>query len=167
MATVRQVLTPYDALFPASNPALFRAVAGTNFPVVALSFDNTTEQSVYFAFQPLAYGSGNITLRILWYAATATTGGVTFGASLAAITPDTDTQDVETDSFATEVTADDSHLGTTAKRIHEATLTLNQLDSVSAGDWCMLKLARKPGNTNDTMADDALVVGIEMTYSDT
>ena len=167
MATVKQVFGPRDALFPASNPATFKAVAGSNFPVESLAFDATTEETCYFTFPALSYGSGNITVRINWYADTATAEDVVFGCSLAAITPNTDTQDIETDAFATETTGTDAHLGTTGQRLHEMTVTVSNLDSVAAGDWCVLRLARKVGDAADDMTGDALVVLVTVEYSDT
>lgn len=167
MSTIKHRFGPRDALYPASNYAQYRAVSGTNFPVESLAFDATTEETVYFMFPAINYGSGNLTARVRWYADTASSGGVTWGASLAAITPDADTTDIETKAFATETTGDDTHLGTTNKRLHEATVTISNLDSVAAEDWCVLRLARKVGNANDTMTGDALVVEVGIDYSDT
>lgn len=167
MATVRQPLEPMDAVFPTSNPAAPTMVQGTNFPVPGLAFDATTQETAFFPFHAAAYGSGNITVRIYWYADTASTGGVTFGASLAAITPDTDTQDVETKAFATENTASDTHLGTTGQRDHSFTITLSNLDSIAANDDCMLRIRRVPADGSDTMTGDAIIKRVVLEYSDT
>lgn len=167
MATVKQVLDPRDARYPASNFGQYTAFAGTNFPVESLAFDAATAETVYFPFRAVNYGSGNVTVRVYWYADTATSGDVLWGASLAAISPNTDTQDIETKAFATEVTQLDSHLGTTGQRLHSIDITVNQLDSIAAGDWCVLRLARKAADGTDTMTGDALVVGLDLEYSDT
>lgn len=168
MGTVKHRFGPRDAEFPASNYAQFRAVAGSNFGVESLGFDTTTEESCYFKFPAVGYGSGNLTITVRWYSNDGeTTGGVTFGASLCAITPNQDTQDIETDTFATEVTASDTHLGTTGQRLHEMTISLTNLDSLGAEDWCVLKLARKPSDGSDTMAGDCNVVEVGIDYSDT
>lgn len=168
MATVKHRFGPRDAVYPASNYAQFRAVAGTNFPVESLGFDATTEESVFFMFPAVGYGSGNLTVNVRWYSETAqTTGGVTFGGSLAAITPNTDTQDIETKAFATEVTASDTHLGTTGQRLHEMSIVVTNLDSIGAEDWCVLKLARKVADAGDTMTGDCNVVEVGIDYSDT
>ena len=156
---------PRDADFPASNFAQFVAFAGTNFPVEALAFDASTEETVYFKFRAVNYGSGNATIRVNWYADSASSGGVTFGASLAAITPNTDSQDIETKAFGTEVNGSDTHLGTTGQRLHSFTIDLNQLDSLAADDWCVLRLARKVADGGDTMTGDCLVVGVEVEYT--
>lgn len=167
MSTVKHLFFPRDALYPASNYPQYKAVAGTNFPVESLAFDASTEEACYFPFAAINYGSGNLTIRIKWYADTASANGITFGASLAAITPNTDTQDIETKAFATENTASDTHLGTTGQRLHEFTITVSNLDSVAAGDWCVLKLARKVADAGDTMTGDCQVVEVDIEYSDT
>jgi len=164
MATISIPLHPWDAQLPATNPAAPTVVAGTNFPVVSLAFDATTQETAYFYFPALLYGSGNVTVTVEWYAATATSGTVVFGASLACITPNTDTTDIETKAFATENTATDTHLGTTGHRLHSFDITVSNLDSIAAGDFVALRLRR---DMSDTMTGDACVVRVIVSYSDT
>lgn len=163
MATVVHVFGPRDALYPASNYAQFKSVAGTNFPVESLAFDASTSETVYFLFRAVSYGSGNLTIRIRWYADTASSGDVIFLAALACITANTDTQDIETKAFGSTNSATDSHLGTTGQRLHEVTITLSNTDSIAADDWCVLSLAR---DISDTMSGDALVVEVGVEYAD-
>lgn len=168
MATVKMQLSPEEALFPASSFPQFKVVQGTNFPVAGLYFDASAVEACYWKFIIPSYGSGNITANIYWYGDTATSGGVAFRTYIAAITPDTDSQDVETDSLASANQVNDTHLGTTAQRIHKAVCTISNLDSVAADDFVTFKLDRYATDaTNDTMTGDAVVVAIELTYSDT
>lgn len=167
MATVYQSFEPADALLPTSNGAAPSQVQGTNFPVPGLAFDATTQETVFFGFPALNYGSGNLTVEVQWYADSASSGGVTFGASLAAITPNTDSQDIETDSFATENTASDTHIGTTGQRLHSFSITVSNLDSLASGDWVMLRLRRVPADGSDTMTGDCIVSRVVLSYSDT
>lgn len=167
MSTIVQTLYPEDALYPAASYAQFKSVSGTNFPINSLAFDAAAEETCYFKFRAVRYASGNVTIRLRWYADTATSGGIAFGASLAAITPNTDSGDIETKAFATEVVDVDTHLATTGQRLHEMTIAVNQLDSIAADDWCVLRLARKVGNAGDTMTGDALIVEVGIEYSDT
>lgn len=164
MATVSHTFFPGDAQLPTSNPATPSVVFGTNFPVVGSTFDTTTQETEYFYFVALRYGSGNVTVTVLWYADTASSGTFTMGASLAAITPNTDTQDIETKAFATENTATDTHLGTTGQRLHSFDITVSNLDSLTANDWVVLRMRR---DTGDTMAGDAIPVAYVLSYSDT
>jgi hypothetical protein len=143
------------------------AQAGTNITVQSLKFDAATDEACAFVFDAILYGSGNLTVGIAWYADTASSGNVVWGASIAAITPDTDTQDVETDAWATENTVTDSHLGTTGQRLHRASITLSNLDSLTARDQCWLRIRRLGTDGSDTMAGDAQLVAVTLSYSDT
>ena len=165
MATTVQDFGPFDAVPVATNYGTLDVVAGTNFPVPAIDFDPTTAETVYFFFRATNYGSGNLTLKIDWYADTGSSSDVVWGAAIAAITPDTDTQDIETKAFATAQTVSDTHLGTTGQRLHEAVLTLSNLDSIANGDWVCLKFYRDAAA--DGMTGDASVVKLSLSYSDT
>jgi hypothetical protein len=167
MATVKVPLHPRSAIPASSNGAQHKVVDGTNFPVPSLAFDATTEESVYFQFRIPNYGSGNLTLTLNWYADTASSGDVVFGAAIAAVTPNTDTQDIETKAFATANTVTDTHLGTTGQRLHETAITISNLDSIAANDYVVLKLYRVAADAGDTMTGDALVTMAELSYSDT
>jgi hypothetical protein len=167
MATVTQTFSPFDAVPPASNFATLDVIAASNYSLPCLDFDASTDEAAYFFFRAVSYGSGNLTVTVDWYADTANTGDVVWGAQLAAITPDTDTQDVETKAFATANTATDSHLGTTGQRLHRASITVSNLDSIAANDWCCLKLYRDADNAADTLSGDCSVVAVAVSYSDT
>ncbi len=167
MATVRFALLPGGASYPSTNPAAPVMTQGTNFPVPGLAFDATTQETTFWTFPLMTYGSGNITAKVYWCADTGASGGVVFGASLAAITANTDTQDIETKSFATENTASDTHLGTTNQRLHEFDITISNLDSAAANDWLCLRLRRVPADGSDTMTGDAIVTAVLISYSDT
>lgn len=169
MATVYLSFGPFDGVPPASNYATLDVIAGTNFPVPCLDFDATTDESIFFYFRAWNYGSGNLTISIDWYADTASSANVVWQAQIACITPDTDSQDIETDALATLNFVQDTHLGTVNQRLHRASITLSNLDSIAAGDWCVLKLTRDADSTNatDDMAGDASLVGLTVSYSDT
>ena len=169
MATVRQVLSPEQAQFLGSAFPQVLKINGTNFPVSGLGYDASTDEAAFWKVRAMAYGSGNLTLNISWYADTASTGNVVWEAQIAAITPNTDTQDVETDSLATLNYVQDTHLGTTGQRLHECTITISNLDSLAANDVFWLRVARDANGTNatDDMTGDAILTSLELTYSDT
>jgi hypothetical protein len=169
MATVRIQLDPGSAQFKTTAFPAMVLNQGTNFPVLGLAFDATTDEAAFFFFRADNYGSGSLTLEIDWYADTASTANVVWEAQLACITTDTDTQDIETKAFAALNFVQDTHLGTTGQRLHRAVITISNLDSIAAGDWCVLRLARDANSTSatDDMAGDAIVVGAELSYSDT
>jgi hypothetical protein len=78
---------------------------------------------------------------------------------MAAITPDTDTQDIETDGLPTTTNVTDSHLGTVVQRLHRAVVTLTgaALDSLAAQDNAVLRVARVATDGADTMTGDAIL----------
>lgn len=167
MATTRQNLMPEEATFQTTAfPSLVR-VNGTNFPVVSLAYDAAATETAYFKWVAIAYGSGNVTAKVGWYADTASSGDVRWEVALAAITPDTDTQDVETKAFATAHAFTDSHLGTTGQRVHEASQAISNLDSIAAGDMCVLRVSRLGADAADTMTGDAQLLYVKLEYSDT
>jgi hypothetical protein len=92
---------------------------------------------------------------------------VVWGAQIAAITPNSDSQDVETDAFAAASTVTDSHIGTTAQRVHTCSITISNLDSLASGDLVYLHLYRDASETGtDTLAADANVLSTRLSYSD-
>lgn len=166
MATVYQAFDPKAASFLNSAfPGLVKS--GTSAPVDGLAYDAAAIEAAFWWFRAVRYGSGNVTVDIDWYADTATSGDVVWQVQLAAITPNTDTQDIETKTFATANSFTDNHLGTTGQREHRATVTVSNLDSVAADDTVWIRLARDATNAADTMAGDAIVVMVTASYSDT
>lgn len=166
MATVYQTLDPGAAQFLSTS---FSALVknGSNFPVVGLAFDAASDEAAFWLFRAINYGSGNVTVAIDWYADTATSGDVIWGVQLAAITTDTDTQDVETKALATANTVTDTHLGTTGQRLHRASVTVSNLDSLAANDDVWIRIYRDADAAGDTMTGDAILVLATVSYSDT
>lgn len=169
MATVYHELAPEEAQFLATAFPQFLKINGTSFPVSGLAYDAATDEAAFWKLHAISYGSGNLTLTILWYADTASANNVVWEAQLAVITPNTDTQDVETKSLATLNFVQDTHLGTTGQRLHSCAITISNLDSLAAGDEVWLRIARDANGTNatDDMAGDAILVGAILSYSDT
>jgi len=168
MATTRLVLNVDSAQpVPGSTLPQFKQ-AGSSVGVSSYSFDAGADEALQFVVPYVqAYGSGNLTVKLRWFADTATSGDVVWGAAIAAITPETDSQDIETDSLATENTVTDSHLGTTAQRLMEASITVSNLDSLAAADYLSLRIRRIGTNGSDTMSGDAQLAGVVVEYSDT
>tara|TARA_R110000868_G_scaffold181339_5_gene422293 strand:+ start:217 stop:639 length:423 start_codon:yes stop_codon:yes gene_type:complete len=137
---------------------------GTNFPINTLAFDTTTSETVYFRFIARNYLSGNLTIRVRWYADTATTGGVVWGAAIAAVSAG-DAQNMETKAFATEQLSATSTASATTHGPVEATITVSNLDSLASLDDVTLRIARKVAEAGDTMAGDALVMFVIVEYA--
>lgn len=160
---VMQFFPPEAALYPTSNYATFKSISGTNFPVNSLAFDETTDETVFFRGMLKGFTEPYVEVRLRWYADTATSGNVIWGVSMAAITPNLDTQDIETKAFGTETTVTATHLGTTAQRLQETTLVLTSTDSLTDLDDVTLRITRKA--SSDTMAGDAQLVGVMVVNS--
>lgn len=157
----RQALTPGAAEYLAANFPQLNKINGTNIPVTALFFDAATKESAFWRFQISNYAGGNLTLTLLWYADTASASDVIWGCKIAAITPDTDTQDIETDGQASAQTVTDTHLGTTGQRLHTCAITISNLDSLASGDDLSIEVYRDAAAGGDTMTGDAgLVYGV-------
>jgi hypothetical protein len=171
MATVYPVrLLPESAQFLASAfPSLGKA-NGTSFPVMGLYYDAATDEAAFWHLPDLSdYGSGNWSVDIEWYASNATSGNVVWEVQIASITPNTDSGSVETKALGTLNFVQDTHLGTTGKRLHRCTITLSNLDSFAVLDDVWLRIARDANSTNatDDMANDAILTAAIISYSDT
>lgn len=162
------IFYPDAAKFLGSAFPAFKIALGSNFPVDGLYFDASIQESAFWKFIAENYGSGNITIDIWWYADTASSGTVVWEAQLSAITPNTDSQNIETDALATLNYVQDTHLGTTGQRVHHCQITLSNLDSIAADDLCHLKIARDADGTNaaDSMTGDAVLLVARISYSD-
>ena len=168
MATVYHNILPENAQFLSTAFPQLVKFLGTNFPVTGLAYDaSAADEGAYWKFPATSYGSGNLTLDIFWYADTASSGDIIWGAQIAAITPNTDTQDVETKAFATAQTALDTHLGTTGQRLHTIPITISNLDSLASNDIVWLKIYRDSDAAGDTMTGDGILVYARLSYSDT
>ena len=166
MATVYQALDVGAGQYLSTAfPALVKN--GTNFPVAGLAYDAAAVEAAFWYLHATSYGSGNVTVNLHWYADTATSGAVVWGVQLAAITPNTDTQDVETKALATANTATDTHLATTGQRLHEIDVTVSNLDSLANNDAVWLRIYRDATNGSDTMTGDAILTSVVVSYSDT
>lgn len=167
MAEVVHEFPAWTGEFRSSGfPALVKA-NGSNYPVPGLAFDAAAVEAAFFFLRASKYGSGNISVDIDWYADTASSNAVVWGAQLAAITPATDTQDIETDGLATAATTTTSHAGTTGQRLHRTTITISSLDSLAVDDFVALRVYRDAAAGGDTMTGDAIAVFVTVRYSDT
>lgn len=170
MVATKVTGSPSSALPPlGANSAQLVAAAGTNAPVEYMAYDASTSESRCWQIDsmPSDYTGGDITVIVKWNAASATSGNVVWGVSLLATTPNSDSGSWEAESFGTEdVSAADTHLGTTAARVHaiSCTLTGAELDAIAAGDVGILRIARKTADGGDTMAGDAQIISWELQY---
>jgi hypothetical protein len=113
---------------------------------------------------PADYASAPV-LKVQFKMVSATTGNVVWEGRLMAVTPG-DSQDVDADGFAASNTDTEAVPGT-AGHLDEASITLTNADSVAAGDFVVIYLARLGADGSDTATGDAemLVAALEYTQS--
>jgi hypothetical protein len=148
------VFTPLDAQPPASN----FATIDTRNSISVLDFDAATSESTVFVGvmpETAVLGSG-IKVRLHWAATSATSGNCVWGVQLERMNTDMDS-----DSFATAVTATSVTNGTSG--IPTVTeLTVATIDGLLAGEPYRLKVYRDAANGSDTMTGDAELVAVEV-----
>ncbi len=163
----KRLLLPEEARFSASAGVPTRVrVAGTAFPVVGLAFSDATVQSAFWRLDVSGYTSGTLIAQVHWYADTASTGATHWGASVAAITPETDTVDAETKTVAVEASGNARHLGTTGQRLHTATVLVTNVDSMAGGDCVWLRVRRLASSSADYLVGDAILERVHVFYPD-
>jgi hypothetical protein len=173
MATGTILLPVGGAVLPdgsATNlaPALQRRKSSGSAPApyfLELWFDAATEEWASWSFRmPADYASAPV-LKVQYKMASATTGDVIWAGSIAAVT-DGDSTDVDAKVFATANTATVTVPGT-AGHLDEASITMTNADSVAAGDFVVVRIARQGAAGGDTATGDAEFVGAALTYTTT
>ena len=157
-SVLMQYFPPEAALYPTSNYAQFKSINGTNFPINMLAFDASTDETVFFRGVANNFNLTGVEVRLRWYADTGTTGNCIWGVSLAAISPNLDSQDIETKALTPEQTITSVHLGTTGQRVQESVLQMANIDSMADLDALILKITRKA--SSDTMTGDAFLLDV-------
>ena len=165
MATATLHLDVASARFRSTNAAATVKANGTTVPVLGIAFDAAADEEAHFSFRISNYGSGNVFVRIAWYADTAASGNVVFGVALGAITSG-DPTNIETKALGTEATTAVA-AESVAQAMSHITIQITSIDSIADGDFVFVRLRRLGTNGSDTMAGDAIVVALELNYSDT
>jgi len=127
-----------------------------------LDFDTTTEEHADFTFAlPSDYGGGTMTAQVFWtHAATTCDFGVTWGIAGRCYGND----EALDQAPGTEVMVDDTGGTTTDMYISAATAAITWAGTPAAGELIILTVARKPGEAGDTLAVDAKLIGVQLTY---
>lgn len=123
-----------------------------------VAFDAATQEGCFFSgITPPSYGGGNIQIKIMWMAATATTGNVVWDATL----EDLGSQDEDVDGFATAQQAAAAATNATSGVLTTTTITCaagaTGTDSLAAGRPFRVRIRRIAADAGDTMAGDAQV----------
>lgn len=170
MAVYEFQLHPEQAFYKNSGfPNLYRADGATGGPPVeALEFADSSTQTAFWRFAAIGLTADVDTIEVTfhWFAETATSGNVVWGAELFTLENNVATTSVEALSTPlVDATVTDGHLGTTAKRMHSATVTLD----VSAGrpaedSYCVLALSRTGAVAGDTLSNSTMLALATVRY---
>ena len=156
MATTRFALTPESAHFPSTN---FPALSTVNARPV-LAFDTTTAETCYWTVVAPQGLAGALSAIIHVFGNAAGTNTVIFGVSVEAVTPgDTDFLLQSATSFGTVNTSGAVAMPATQGHQTSVSVTLTNADSIAAGDYVRISLAR---DISDTFAADAYVTLVEI-----
>jgi hypothetical protein len=129
-------------------------------------FDGATEEGVQFRFHMPADWDGNaVNAKFYWDAATgaSTSDGVTWGIAMQAF-QDNDALD---NAFGTSVDTDDAVIAVGDLHVTGLSSDITIAGSPSAGDLVIAEVTRVVGDANDTMTEDAKLVGVTIHYTAT
>lgn len=139
-------------------PATAFATLDTRNSIAILDFDDATDESAIFLGiipEAASLGSG-LNIRLIWTAATATTGNCVWQVALERMTTDIDTDSFDTAASATATT------NATSGVPNYTSITLTTIDSVTSGDGFRLRVTRDGANVSDTMTGDAELISVEI-----
>ena len=167
MAIVHHLFKPGDFTLPNVDFPDLGVVEGTNYPYERVNFSSTADQRLFAPFLAVEYASGmTLSVDFFWNTQTVTTGNVLWGAAISALTPNVDSTDMDGDALDTENTVIDSHLGTTAPRLHLATVNIagSDLEDLAKDDLVYLRIRRLGSSTSDTLAANVRLVYVQVSY---
>ena len=172
MGTAIHTFLPGAAALPVTNGARYVEVPGTTTPQRYLAFAQASAvMEAYWDLTAKDYGSGNLTLELEWFADSASSGSLVWGAAIGCYTLDTDITDWTAKAVSTENIVIATHLGTgsgaNAKRGQRASITITNLDSIAANDAVQLRVRRVGTNGSDNMSGDGNLRKCVLSYSDT
>lgn len=149
--------SPLDNQPPSSSYATFN----TRNSIAVLDFDaSSAESAVFVGIVPEgADFTTGIKVRIIWIAATATSGNVVWTTAF-----ERGTTDLDTDDFATGVDSSASAANGTSGIVTVTSIdhSSSQIDSLTAGDLFRVKVTRKAADGSDTMTGDAELIAVEV-----
>jgi len=165
MATGTIILPILAAIPDPTLPPALKFASGTARPYLAFDGSASIEKCMWTFRMPSDYASA-LTAKIQWSGSSSTTvtHTVQWSIFVMALTADTDGA-ADSDSYDSENVVSDDILGTTAKRIQEASLTLTNADSVAAGDYVAIQLARDYSDAADDLVEDAWLWALSLEYT--
>lgn len=127
-------------------------------------FDGATEEGVQFRFHmPPDWDGNTVTAKFYWDGATGASAsdGVTWGIAMQAFQND----DALDNAFGTSVDTDDALIAVGDLHVTAESAAVTIAGSPSAGDLIFAEVTRVVGDSNDTMTEDAKLVGVTIHYT--
>jgi microcompartment protein CcmK/EutM len=127
-------------------------------------FDGATEEGVQFRFHMPSDWDGNaVNAKFYWDAATGASAadGVTWGIAMQAFQND----DALDNAFGTSVDTDDAVIAVGDLHVTAESSDITIAGSPSAGDLIVAEVTRVVGDANDTMTEDAKLIGVTIHYT--
>lgn len=165
MASGDPILEIIAVMPPVTLPAGLRFLAGASTPaesIPLLLFDDATIEYVDFLCRlSVKYAGGGITLSLLWSATSATSNNCIWQAAFRDL-PD-DAEDLDTTAFTYDYNTVTAAAPSAVGEQSYDTITFTDgadMDSTPAGDYCILRVARKASDGSDNMSGDAELIAI-------
>lgn len=124
-----------------------------------LAFDTSTAEYAQATF-PWPSGFTTLTAIFHWTAASGS-GGVTWRASARCYADD----DALDQAQGTAVSVSDTLLAANDAHKSAATSTVTPGGTVATGNLCVVEVSRNPSDGSDTLAVDARLIGVELTFA--
>jgi hypothetical protein len=134
--------------------------------LLQLAYDASSEEWATWQFRmPDDYASAAVA-KVAFKMTSATSGAVVWGVQIAAVTPGDAVVVNSAKAFAT-VNTTTTTVGGTVGYVVESSITLTNDDSVAAGDFVVMRVARVAANGSDTATGDAELVQVGLSYTTT
>ena len=166
-SVLRSFFIPAAAIRPSASSgcaSIALATTSSNRPdVSSLDFDASTQEFAQFWIRmPKSWDEGTITASFMWsHAATTTNFGVTWGLQAVAVS-DGDSMDTAYGT-AQEVSDTGGTTNTLYKSAKTSAITI--AGTPQAEDFIAFRVYRLPTDTNDTLAVDARLMGVNIFFS--
>lgn len=157
MAKTRAVLSPLSAEFPTSN---FPALTVINARP-ALAYDAATQETAYWTIVAPQGLSGALSCVLTLIGNAAGTNSTYWEVAVEAVTS---ADAVDFDSATSFDTVNTGNVAMPATQGHmvQLSITLTNADSIAAGDYVRVSIARDADNGSDNFAADAYLLAAEI-----
>ena len=162
---------PQEAVFDDGAPPSLTVVESTGTGTArrfVADFDPATDQILYWSFvAPQAIPAGNWTLVVSWFSNDTGANEDAIWYAQMSCTTEADTDSMAEDAAGSANTAAENVNATEANRLIQTSITLSNLDSVAAGDFCTIAFGRDADDTigdadNDGLSSDARLLALEV-----